>query len=134
MAHVFNRTTGQFLQSVNTPDFDVADWVLNPDLVATVGQPVKYWFIPGTTNPEGQEIIGVVDAAAQAVIDADLTAARIVSQKDGAKNEFDVQRVLPALAELLVDEFNNLRTLHALPDRTFSQLRTAIRGKIDSAP
>ena len=134
MSHVFNRTTGQFIQSVNTPDFPVADWVLNPDLTAVVGQPVRYWFITGGTNPEGQEELGIVDAATQTSIDAALAVTLLASQRDSGKAEFDAQRILVALGELLVDEFNNLRTLHSLPDRTFAQLRTAIRNKVDSAP
>ncbi len=132
MAHVFNRTTGQFIPSAHTPDFDVADWVINPDLVATVGQPVKYWFILGTTNPEGQEEIGVVDAAAQAVIDADIAAASATSQKNSAKNDVDVERVVRALVDLLPGEFNILRTLHSLPDRTAAQLTAGIKANIDA--
>lgn len=132
MAHVFNRTTGQFIPSVNTPDFDVADWVINPDLVATVGQPVRYWFIPGTTNPEGQEEIGVVDAAAQTVIDDDLAAARAVTEKDGAKTQIDVERVVRALIDLLPTEFNILRALHSLPDRTAAQVNAALKANVDA--
>lgn len=134
MAHVFNRTTGQFIQSVNTPDFNVADWVLNPDLTATVGQPVKYWFITGGTNPEGQEELGVVNAAAQIVIDDDLAAAKAVSQKDSAKSSVDVERVVRALVDLLPSEFNILRALHALPDRTAAQVNAALKANIDAQP
>lgn len=132
MAHVFNRTTGQFIPSAHTPDFDIADWVINPDLVATVGQPVKYWFIPGTTNPEGQEIIDVVDAAAQAVIDADLAAAQLVVEKDSAKTQIDVERVVRALVDMLPAEFNILRTLHSLPDRTAAQVNAALKANVDA--
>jgi len=30
MADVINRTTFQYLRSVNTPDYPVADWIINP--------------------------------------------------------------------------------------------------------
>jgi len=134
MAHVFNRTTGQFLQSVNTPDFDVVDWVLNPDLTATVGQPVKYWFITGGTNPEGQEELGVVDAGSQIIIDAAIADARSASQKDSAKSSVDIERVVRALVDLLPSEFNILRTLHTLPDRTAAQVNAALKANIDAQP
>ena len=134
MSNVFNRTQAEYKISVHTPDFDVADWAINPDVSAVGGNPVRYWFLDGTTNAEGDEIIDVVGAAAQTVIDDAIATALLASQRDGAKGEFDAQRVLKALAELLVDEFNVLRDLHGLPLRTFAQLRTAIRNKIDNAP
>jgi len=30
MADVINRTTFQYLRSVNTPDYPVRDWIINP--------------------------------------------------------------------------------------------------------
>jgi hypothetical protein len=132
MAHVFNRTTGQFLRSVNTPDFDVADWVINPDLVATVGQPVKYWFITGATNPEGQEELGIVSVGEQATIDAALAATKLTNEKDSAKTQIDVERVVRALVDMLPGEFNILRTLHSLPDRTAAQVRAALKANVDA--
>lgn len=134
MSNVFNRVTPEYKISVHTPDFDPADWSINPDVSGVGGNAVRFWFLTGATNPEGFEIIGVVDAAAQAAIDAALAATRLTRQRDGAKGEFDAQRVLKALAELLVDEFNVLRVIEGLPPRTFAQLRTAIRNKIDLAP
>jgi len=132
MADVFNRTTGEFIPSAHTPNFSVVDWVINPDLTAVLGQPIRFWFITGATNPEGQEELGIVSVGEQATIDAALAATRLTAEKDGAKSSLDVERVLVALVELLPDEFNILRTLHSLPDRTFAGLRTAIRAKIDA--
>lgn len=43
MANVINKTTFQYIASVNTPDFDSSDWLINPDLSAVVGVPKKYW-------------------------------------------------------------------------------------------
>lgn len=34
MADVLNRITREFIQSANTPDYPVADWIHNPDLSA----------------------------------------------------------------------------------------------------
>lgn len=134
MANVFNRVQAEYKVSVHTPNFDIADWAINPDVSGVGGNPVRYWFLDGTVNAEGFEIIDVVDAAAQIAIDDAIGITLLTSQRDSAKTELDTRRVLIALAELLVDEFNALRTLHGLPDRTFAQLRTAIRNKIDAAP
>lgn len=71
--------------------------------------------------------------ADQTNIDAATLAARITVQKEAAKDSIDAGRIVKALVELLPDEFNILRTLHTLPDRTFAGLRTAIRNKIDAS-
>lgn len=39
MALVVNRTTGEILPSVNTPDYPETDWIINPDL----SQVTKVW-------------------------------------------------------------------------------------------
>lgn len=127
MAHVLNRTTRQFIQSANTPDFDIADWVHNPDLTAVAGQPIKYWIITG-------DVVSLMDGAAQAVVDADIATARSDAEKAGAKNDVDVERVVRALVDLLPGEFNILRTLHSLPDRTAAQLTAGIKANIDAQP
>lgn len=127
MAHVLNRTTKQFIRSVNTPDFDVADWIINPDLTAVAGQPSRYWLIAG-------DVVSLMGAPAQAVVDADIAAAKVAVEKVAAKNSIDVERVVRALVDLLPSEFNILRTLHSLPDRTSAGLITAIKANIDAAP
>lgn len=33
MANVFNRKTKQYLKSVNTPDYPIADWIINPKAI-----------------------------------------------------------------------------------------------------
>jgi len=30
MSNVINKTTGQYLQSVNTPDYKTDEWIINP--------------------------------------------------------------------------------------------------------
>lgn len=52
MADVLNRTTKQYLKSVNTPNFPTADWIINPDLTAVAGVPSKYWKITGDVVAE----------------------------------------------------------------------------------
>lgn len=43
MATVINRTTYEVLYSVNTPDYPVESWLINPDLSGVSGAPEKYW-------------------------------------------------------------------------------------------
>ena len=52
MASALHRTTKQYLESVNTPDYDVADWIINPDLAAVDGISTKYWKITGDSVSE----------------------------------------------------------------------------------
>lgn len=52
MADVVNRITKEFILSVNTPDYPVEDWIINPDLTAVEGIPQKYWKIIGDTIVE----------------------------------------------------------------------------------
>lgn len=127
MADVLNRVTKQYIKSANTPDFDPADWIINPNLAAVVGQPIKYWKIAGN-------VVSLADAGEQATIDAVIDAARVTAEKDGAKNSVDIERVVRALIELLPSEFNILRTLHSLPDRNTAGLVTAIKANIDAQP
>lgn len=52
MSDVVNRTTGQYRKSVNTPDYDTADWLINPDLSAVLGIPQQYWKVEGDSVVE----------------------------------------------------------------------------------
>jgi hypothetical protein len=48
MANVVNKTTGEFLQSVNTPDFSESEWLINPDISTVRLVPNRYWKVVGT--------------------------------------------------------------------------------------
>ncbi len=52
MANILNRTSKVFRSSVNTPDYPVSDWIINPDLSAVENVEVKYWIIEGDTVRE----------------------------------------------------------------------------------
>lgn len=88
------------------------------------------------------EVVGVTQAVLntafatytgdQANIDAATAAAREADQKEQAKDNFDSQKVLVAVAKLLIKELNTLRALQGLPDRTFAQWRKALRNEIDT--
>lgn len=47
MANVLHRTTLEYKTSVNTPNFPVETWIINPDLTSVSGIPNKYWKISG---------------------------------------------------------------------------------------
>jgi len=75
MADVLNRTTLQYLRSVNTPDYPTVDWVINPDLTPVVGVPQKYWKLTGDilsemTQPE-KDAVDAAEAAAVLLTKAD---------------------------------------------------------------
>ena len=70
MANVINRTTCEYLESVNTPDFSVLDWIINPDLSAVSGVPMKYWKCSGDSVVEmsqaEKDTVDAAEAASQA--------------------------------------------------------------------
>ena len=47
MADVINRLTKEYKISVNTPDFPLSEWIINPDLSQVFNIPYKYWKIVG---------------------------------------------------------------------------------------
>jgi hypothetical protein len=73
MANVLNRTTKQYLISVNTPDYDPLQWIINPDLSAVGSFPSIYWTITGN-------VVTLSNAAARAVVDDNAFIALINSQ------------------------------------------------------
>ena len=64
MSNVLNRTTKQYLKSVNTPDYPVSDWIVNPSVAPFLGVPTKYWKISGDAVSEMSALEKlVIDAA-----------------------------------------------------------------------
>lgn len=119
MSNVLNRTTKEFRRSVNTPDFPLAAWIINPDLSAVEGFANKYWLIAG-------DVVSLMSQSARDVVDADENTARL----DSVADELDrVETIMRAFAEVVLDEINTLRSQHGLNARTLSQLKTAVRGK-----
>ena len=125
MSDVLHRADKRYLRSVNTPDYDVADWIINPDLAAVVAQPVKYWEITG-------DVVSLADGPTQAAIDAALAAAADTASKAGEKTRLDVEKVLKGIVQGVVGEINRLREEHRCSNRTCDQVRTAIRTNVDN--
>lgn len=122
MANVLNRTTKQYLESVNTPDFNPVDWIINPDLSQVTGFSSKYWSISGDTV----SLLSQAERDALDLSELEVSRDQIVDQLD------DLEDILRAFAQVVVDEINILRQQHTLPDRTLQQLKTAIRNKMGS--
>lgn len=144
MASVLNRTTKTYLESANTPDYPVAEWIINPNMAAVEGYPSKYWVINGDiVTLMSQQGMDSVDAAE---LDAtrDMTASRVDSIED----------IIRAIGWTLLDEVNlhastvtalldaidastslsDLKTraasINNLPQRTMTQVKNAVRSKL----
>lgn len=125
MPNYLHRTTKRLLNSIPPTELPEAEanYILAPDLLSVAGQPVKYWVITG-------DVVSLADQATRDAIDAaELTASR----DDVINNEIDnLEGVVRAFAQVMMDEINILRAEHSLPDRTLAQLKTAIRNKVGS--
>ena len=153
MAHVVHRTTVEYRTSVNTPDFDPQDWIINPDLSALLGiVPRVYWKVSGDSVLE-------MSQAEKDARDAAIAAAELAAAKSGAEVSIDglPGYELRALAMLTIDEINLLRqwltsfkaeaaaatnlsnfqnriaSLPSMPDRTLAQAKTAYKNLISGA-
>lgn len=120
----------QYLKSVNTPDYSSRpDVLVNPDVSTLLSIALRYWKVVGTlvqemTQPEKD------------IVDQEIANARELAIRIGAKAGLDGfgqgSLLLRAFADIIKDEINILRGQHGLPDRTLSQLKTAIKNKVDS--
>lgn len=144
MASVLNRTTKEYRDSVNTPDFPALDWIINPDLSAVRGFDSRYWIITG-------DAVSLMSPAERADVDAALETSRL----DALAAEIEQQQTtLRAFAEVLLDELNrhsqkmnalldgidaasNLAGVKAAaaaisnhPARTLTDVRDGIRSKL----
>ncbi len=112
MAAVLNRTTKQYLKSVNEPDYPLTGWIHSPALTAVVGYSSKYWVITGD----------VVSLMSQAEMDA-VDLAEQEAEKDNLSSNLD--RVLKAFVLALNDG-------SFVPGSNYTgpQLKSIIRSKL----
>jgi len=73
-----HRTTGTYLTSVNTPDYDPGTWVINPDTAPVAGVDTRYWFI------DTGDVIREMTVAEK-------EAAYLPTNKQARKQEVDVR-------------------------------------------
>lgn len=124
MANVLNRTTKQYLTSVNTPDYPIAEWIVNPDISLVEGQPTRYWNISGDS-------VSLMSQAEMDAVDATILAAQVLTDKTVQKARL-TERLLKALIVTIMNEINILRANDGLPDRTITQLKNAIEAEVDN--
>lgn len=88
MANVLHRATFEYLRSVNTPEYDPVDWIINPVLPDC---PRKYWKIAGDSvleMDEGEKAavdLSEVRSAKSAQIDADYIATLNAGYEHGTE-------------------------------------------------
>jgi len=123
MANVLHRTTNKYLQSVNTADYPVGDWIINPDLSSVGSFASTYWIITG-------DVVTLMDQAARDAVDA----ANDQAARDGVFAEVDdIESLVRATILVLRDEINLLRSEHSLAPRTLAQVRAGIQSKLGAA-
>lgn len=123
MGDYVHRTTKSYLRSVspNALPEPLANYIEEPDLSNVVGIPSMYWIIDGDTISEMSQ--GEKDAVDAAIISASRDA-EIQAEID------NLESVMRQLTILMIDEINILRAEHALPDRTFAQVKTQLRSSL----
>lgn len=155
MSNVLNRTTKEYLLSVNTPEYPVEDFIINPNVDAVTISvdpktgvrelwPTKYWIITG-------DAVTLMDQAARDAVDA----AELSAKRDVVANKLDqLEAIDRALALANLAEFNSMagtinailnaadkatsladfqtrmRAIPARPDRTIANLKTVVRNKL----
>lgn len=140
MATVLNRTTKQFLASVNTPDFPTGSWIHEPDMTAVVGFGSQYWIITG-------DVVTLMDQAARDAVDAQ----QLSDNRDGTSDRIDpVESYERTNVKMIIRELNLLRAavttlstqtnavdgsidVQNMPDRTIAQYKTQFRAEMDGS-
>jgi len=132
MANVINRTTYEYLESVNTPDYSEVDWLHDPDVSALESVERKYWKVVD------DEVLEMSQAEKDAV-DAAIYAAQLAAAVSEAKDLVDAaqkwkgvfERAYRALVMVTLSEINILRVEAGLSERTVAQVKAAIKAQID---
>jgi len=113
MATVINRITKTVLRSVHTPDFDPADWIINPALPEGVP--------PCDLVIEGDTVREMTDEEKTAVADAAAAAATIQRLARLESLRAPITDILAALTESAIErptDFRDARTkLRAVGNR-----------------
>ena len=128
MASVLNRTTREYRRSVNTPEYPVQDWIIDPDLSAVTGVPSRYWVITG-------DVVTEMDQAAKDAVDAQELADLYDKLADTLEQSDSYDR---AIALTLLDGVNNLSgkitgILNAIDNATnLASLKSAIAAITDA--
>jgi hypothetical protein len=144
MAAVLNRISKVYIPSANTPDYPVAEWIINPDMSAVEGFPSQYWIITG-------DIVTLMDQAQRDAVDAqalntsrDTTAAvlnepeayprgyALVALDELNAHALKTNAILDAVdaATTLADLKTRIADIADYPQRTIQQMQNAVRNKL----
>ncbi len=125
MSTVVNRMTLTPLFDRDLTRYDIAHFWHDPDLSAVANVKPIYW-------KETSGVFTEMTLTEKGVKNAEIAAAKADHDRSTAKHRIGDEPVLRALAEVVMDEINILRSKHSLAARTLSQLVTAIKNKIDA--
>ena len=122
MPNYVHRTNKRYLVSVSPASLPEpeANYIQEPDLLAVIGVPSKYWNING-------DVITLMSQAEQDAVDL----AELSERLDSIADEIDAPSTyLKAFAEVVLDQINALRADHGRPAATLAQLKAAVRAKL----
>lgn len=146
MANVVNKTTMQYLKSVDTPKYPTEDWWINPELPNCEQ---KYW-----KNKNGN--LAEMTQQEKDDKDAEIAAQQAQVEANAKDIELVFDKTLKAFAFCVLDEINILRnwindyktavanasslanlkssvaSMDTLNERTVEQLKNAVVNKYDS--
>lgn len=123
MANVLSRTTKQYIKSVHTPNYPISDWIYSPDLSAITGFSSIYWTITGDS-------VTLMSESERNTVDEGRAAQALELERTEQKNRVDSEKLIRAMAVVIMNEINLLRSEHSLASRSISQFRTAIKNQI----
>lgn len=117
MASAIHRVTLIYYARVNTPDYSLIEYIINPDMSAVAGIPRHYRKIVGDS------VLPMTVDERAAVDDA------INQEKEDNEIQESARGIHRRLLLTMIEEFNVLRPLHGLADRTPQQFRNRMRQK-----
>jgi len=100
-----HRTTKQYSVSISTIDLSEpeANYIQDPDVSTVIAFPTKYWLITG-------DLVSLMDAAAQAVVDAAEVQAALDADRGEAATRANLDISTRALVDVLLFEINKVNT------------------------
>lgn len=119
MANVLNRTTRQYIKSVNASKYPEKDWITNPDVSVVDAFRSDFWIVTG-------DVVSLMPQVERDAVDAQILS----DQKDQEAGRMVVSGFDKAFALAVLSEINILRVKLGLKERTAIQLKNAIRSRL----
>ena len=126
MANILNRTTKVYLISADPNDYDVQDWIIDPDVSEVAGFETKYWTITG-------DVVTLMSQAERDAVDAQEAADAVLAENARQKSSYTDNQIFRAQIKYVVDEINILRqATGTTPARTYAQAQQYMFDAIDN--